>query len=133
MAWMLDTNAWIYYLKNRDSRIRVHLEKHTLDEIVICAVVKAELLHGAMKYGAIERRLAIVRETLSPYRSLPFDDAAAEYYARIRNELERNGECIGPHDLLIASICVVNDCTLVTSNVKEFQRVSGLNVEDWNA
>ena len=74
-----------------------------------------------------------MQETLTPYRSLPFDDAAAEHYARIRHELEKSGRRIGPHDLLIAAICTANDCTLVTSNVSEFQRARGLGVEDWNA
>jgi tRNA(fMet)-specific endonuclease VapC len=133
MAWLLDTNAWIHYLKNPISRIREALERHTPDEIVVCAIVKAELLHGAQKYGAPERRVAIVHETLAPYRSLPFDDAAAEHYARIRHELEESGERIGPHDLLIAAICLAHGCTLVTSNASEFQRVRGLGVEDWNA
>ena len=133
MAWLLDTNAWIHYLKNPGSRIRTELERQTPDGIVVCAVVKAELLHGAQKYGMPDRRTVIVQETLAPYRSLAFDDAAAEHYARIRHELEKSGERIGPHDLLIAAICLAHDCTLVTSNVAEFQRVRGLGVEDWNA
>ena len=133
MAWLLDTNAWIHYLKNPGSRIRAGLERHTPDEIVVCSVVRAELLHGAQKYGVPERRTAIVRETLAPYRSLPFDDAAAEHYARIRHELEESGVRIGPHDLLIAAICLAHGCTLVTGNVAEFRRVRGLGVEDWNA
>lgn len=133
MAWLLDTNAWIHYLKNPDSRVRAGLERHTPNEIVVCAVVKAELLNGAQKYGLPERRTAIVHETLAPYRSLPFDDDAAEHYARIRHELEESGGCIGPHDLLIAAICLAHGCTLVTGNVAEFGRVRGLGVEDWNA
>ncbi len=84
MAWLLDTNAWIHYLKNPGSRIRTELERQTPDGIVVCAVVKAELLHGAQKYGMPDRRTVIVQETLAPYRSLAFDDAAAEHYARIR-------------------------------------------------
>ena len=132
MAWLLDTNAWIHYLKNPGSRIRAGLERHTPDEIVVCSVVKAELLHGAQKYGVPERRAAVVRETLAPYLSLPFDDVAAEHYARIRHELEEAGARIGPNDLLIAAICLAHGCTLVTGNVTEFRRVRGLGVEDWN-
>jgi tRNA(fMet)-specific endonuclease VapC len=131
MAWLLDTNVWIHYLRNPDSRVRAALVRHTPDEIAVCAVVKAELLHGAMKYGAPERRLAVVREALALYRSLPFDDAAAEHYARIRHELEHAGGRIGPHDLLIAAICLTHGCILVTSNLAEFRRVRGLQVEDW--
>jgi predicted nucleic acid-binding protein len=64
-----------------------------------------------------ERRTAIVQETLAPYRSLPFDDTEAEHYARTRHALEESGGCIGPHDLLIAAICLAHGCTSVTGNV----------------
>jgi len=131
MAWLLDTNAWIHYLKNASSPIAQRLRQHTPAEIIVCAVVKAELLHGAMKYGVPERRLAVVRETLAPYASLPFDDLAAEHYARIRHDLETSGKVIGPHDLFIAAICVAHGCALVTANTGEFVRVAGLSVENW--
>lgn len=78
-----------------------------------------------------ERRLALVAETFAPFVSLPFDDAAAEHYARIRHELEFGGQIIGPNDLLIAAICLAHDCTLVTSNAGEFGRIGELRVEDW--
>ena len=133
MAWLLDTNAWIDYLRNPASEVRKRLAERRPEEILTCSVVRAELLHGAMKYGVPERRLAIIRETLGPYRSLPFDDAAAEHYARIRHDLEKAGERIGPHDLLIAAICLAHGCTLVTANSAEFQRVKGLDVENWQA
>ena len=131
MPWLLDSNAWIDYLKNASSPIAHRLRQHQPSDIVVCAVVHAELLHGAMKYGVPERRLAIVRKTLAPYASLPFDDVAAEHYARIRDTLERAGNVIGPHDLLIAAICVARGCTLVTSNTREFARVQRLSIEDW--
>jgi tRNA(fMet)-specific endonuclease VapC len=131
MPWLLDSNAWIYYLKSALSPIAQHLRRHTPSEIFVCSVVRAELLHGAMKYGVPERRLAIVRETLAPYASLPFDDAAADRYAQIRHALEKEGNVIGPHDMLIASICLSRGCMLVTSNTREFARVPGLLIEDW--
>jgi tRNA(fMet)-specific endonuclease VapC len=131
MSWLLDTNAWIDYLKNPASAVRAQLVERKPEEISTCSIVRAELLHGARKYGAHERRLAIVRETLAPYRSLPFDDAAAEHYASIRNELEQRGERIGPHDLMIAAICVTHKVTLVTANTGEFRRVADLNISNW--
>ena len=63
--------------------------------------------------------------------SLPFDDLAAEHYARLRHLLETAGTVIGAYDLLIAAICLAHGCTLVTSNTNEFARVSGLSIEDW--
>lgn len=85
-----------------------------------------------MKYGVPERRRDIVLRTLAPFRSLPFDDAAAERYATLRHELELARQIIGPNDLLIAAICLANDAVLVTSNTAEFSRVPGLRIEDWN-
>jgi len=61
----------------------------------------------------------------------PFDRAAAERAARIRADLERQGQPIGPYDLLIAGQALVNGLTLVTNNRQEFQRVSGLTLESW--
>ena len=92
MFWLLDTNAGIDYLKNPASAVRARLMERKPEEISTCSLARAELLHGARKYGAPERRLAIVRETLAPYRSLPFDDAAAEHYAALRHDLELRGE-----------------------------------------
>jgi len=68
---------------------------------------------------------------IAPYRSLPFDDNAARHYADIRHDLETRRQIIGPNDLKIAAICRAHGITLVTSNTDEFNRVSGLLVENW--
>jgi tRNA(fMet)-specific endonuclease VapC len=131
MAFLLDTNAWIVYLKSAASPIRARLEKLTPADGVLCAVVKAELLHGAQKYGNRQRRLAILAETFAPYVSLPCDDAAAAAYATIRRQLEVAGNVIGPNDLMIAAIAQTNNLTLVTHNTAEFGRIASLPIEDW--
>jgi tRNA(fMet)-specific endonuclease VapC len=131
MAYLLDTNSWIAYLKQPQSPIRARLQALQPSDVVTCSVVRAELLHGAEKYGNRDRRVATVAQALSPFRSLPFDDDAAVVYARIRHSLEVAGATIGPYDLLIAAICLVHGHTLVTSNTSEFARVAGLHVEDW--
>lgn len=131
MAFLLDTNAWIVYLKSAQSPIRARLESLTPADVVLCSVIKAELLHGAEKYGHRERRLALLAETFSPYASLPFDDAAAANYGRVRHELELAGHVIGPNDLMIAAIALVHNLTLVTHNSREFARITGLQTEDW--
>lgn len=92
----------------------------------------AELLHGARKYEKREDRIARVERTLAPFRSLPFDDAAAREYAEIRDVLETRGAVIGPNDLLIAAIARAHALTLVSNN-REFERVDGLKVEDWTS
>ena len=133
MAWLLDTNAWIVYLKSAQSPIRARLEKLKPADIVLCSVVKAELLHGAEKYGQRERRLAILTGLFSPYASLSFDDTAAVIYGHIRHQLETAGTVLGPNDLMIASIALAGSHTIVTHNAAEFGRVPGLQIEDWQA
>lgn len=131
MPYLLDTNMWIYYLKRSSPVLEARLRETLPTEIVTCSVVKSELMHGAEKYENREQRLAKVQQTLAPYHSLPFDDDAAVQYARIRHQLEQQGQTIGPYDLQIASICVAYDLTLVSSNVKEFSRIRDLKLENW--
>ena len=88
MRYLLDTNAWIHYLKHADSPVSARLRRTPAREVAVCSVVWAELLHGARKYEKRDERLARIERTLRPYRSLPFDDAAARRYAEIRDTLE---------------------------------------------
>jgi len=109
------------------------LEATPNDEVRVCSVVKAEMIYGAMKSRDPARAIRTQGSFFSRYQSLPFDDAAADAYGRIRAKLESKGARIGPNDLLIAAIAVANDLTLVTHNTNEFSRVTGLVLEDWEA
>jgi tRNA(fMet)-specific endonuclease VapC len=130
MRYLLDTNIWIFYLKNPSSLVGSRLRNTSASDIAVCSIVRAELLHGARKYEKRTERVARVELTLSPFISLPFDDAAARHYAIIRDDLELRGVTIGPNDLMIAAIAVAHELTLVSNN-REFNRVDGMPVEDW--
>lgn len=131
MTYLLDTNVCIDYLNGRVIRVREHMESLLPSEVVLCSVVKAELFYGAMK--SANPPLTLVRQEpfISQFLSLPFDDAAAEKYGRLRAFLSKQGKPIGPNDLLIAAIALANNVTLVTHNTSEFGRVPGLQIEDW--
>lgn len=131
MQYLLDTNVWIHYLKNAASPVASRLRQTPASEVAVCSVVWAELLHGARKYERRDERQARVERTLEPYRSLPFDDAAARRYAVIRDDLETRGEVIGSNDLLIAAIALSHGLVLVTNDAG-FGRVTGLQTEDWS-
>lgn len=131
MRYLTDTNIWIYYLKNRSSPVEAKLRITPATEIAVCSIVWAELLHGARKYEKRDERVARIVRTLSPYRSLAFDDAAAARYAEIRDNLESRGELIGPYDMLIAAIAQTHNLVLVTNNA-EFRRIQSLKIEDWS-
>lgn len=130
MRYLLDTNLWIFYLKNQFSLVGTRLRNTPANDIVVFPVVRAELLHGARKYEKRTERVARVELTLSPFISLPFDDAAAGHYATLRDDLESRGVTIGPNDLMIAAIAVTHRLILVSNN-REFNRVNGIPVEDW--
>lgn len=98
---------------------------------MLCSVVKAELLFGVAKSENPEGRLKKIKTFVDRFASLPFDDSAAASYAEIRADLEKRGLPIGPNDLQIVSIAVANQLVLVTHNVREFGRVKGLEIEDW--
>lgn len=96
-------------------------------------VSKAELYYGARKSEKVEHNLGVLRRFFKPFRSLAFDDRAAEEYGIIRTDLERAGTPIGPNDLLIAAMARSRDLTLVSYNWREFSRVAGLRLTDFKA
>ena len=92
MAWLLDTNAWIDYLKYPARAVRARLMERKPEEISTCSMYERSYCTGRESMARRNAGLAIVRETLAPYRSLPFDDAAAEHYAAIRHELSEEAK-----------------------------------------
>lgn len=132
MPFLPDTNIWISLLKNPGGQLDARVRSHLTAEVFLCSVVKAELWHGAEKYGNRERRLRALEMLFAPFVSLPFDDEAARHYAEIRHQLEGQGAVIGPNDLKIAAIARAHRLTLVSAG-KGFRRVPGLSVEDWPA
>lgn len=95
------------------------------------AVVKAELLLGAEKSARPEEERLRVESLLLPFEIVPFDEACAMHYARIRADLERKGQTIGGNDYLIAATALAHGAVLVTNNYDEFKRVPGLSFESW--
>jgi len=91
-----------------------------------------EVLYGFQLNGSAEKKFAAAfRELCAATKVLPFDEQAASLAARIRAELKERGTPIGPWDLLIAATAIANGCILVTSNLREFNRIPDLAVEDW--
>lgn len=129
---LLDTNACIQLLRHpATSPVAARLANEMAGAVVICSVVKAELLYGAERSQNRERSYNQLEDFFETLVSVPFDDQAAIEYGVLRKQLETQGQTIGPNDLLIAAISLANDLTLVTHNVGEFNRVSGLRIEDW--
>jgi tRNA(fMet)-specific endonuclease VapC len=130
--FLLDTTVCIGVLKGH-AGIAARLSQLTPAEVRLCAVVKAELCYGAWASENPAKNLSTLDRFVTPYLSLPFDDACADSYGRLRAELRRQGMPIGANDLLIAATALAHDLILVTHNTREFSRVPHLRFEDWEA
>jgi len=131
MTHLLDTNTCIRYLNGRVVSVRTKMASMPAGSIAVCSIVKAEMYTGAEKSQDPMRTRGAQDAFLNGFASLPFDDAAASIYASLRARLEMMGTPIGPYDLQIAAIALANNLTLVTHNTREFSRVPGLLLEDW--
>jgi len=131
--YLLDTNTCIRFLNGSSANVLKHFQQCSPDEIALCSVVKAELWFGARHSQQVERNLQRLHAFFTPLQSLSFDDRSAEEYGQIRADLSRQGTIIGPNDLFIAAIAKSHDATLVTHNHKEFMRVTGLRLADWES
>jgi len=131
MKYLLDTNICIEIIRRRSVGAIERCEAHAEEGIGISAITYAELAFGCEKSSNPTRNRRALEKFLSPLQVLDFPAAAGEDYARLRAHLEKQGQIIGPNDLLIAAHCLFLKTTLVTNNEREFRRVQGLRVVNW--
>ncbi len=131
MRWMLDANTCIFVMKHHPPQVQARLRRVAIGEVGISAIVLAELRFGVEKSRRRDENTAALTDFLSFCLVLDWPQQAAERYARIRHALEAQGRPIGGNDLLIAAHALYLGCTLVTNNVEELGRVSGLDVDNW--
>ncbi len=131
LKYLLDTNIVIYTMKNRPQQVRRYF-KAQQGRIGISSVTLGELVFGAEHSQQVERNLADIEALTARLEVLPFDEAAAYQFGQIRAELYRMGRPIGPYDMMIAGHARACGLKLVTNNVKEFERVQGLIIENWS-
>jgi tRNA(fMet)-specific endonuclease VapC len=129
--YFLDTNICIYYLRGLYKSIEEHFALISNQEIKIPIIVKAELLYGIEKSKLKERNRNIYEKFIGAFEIVNLDDKSLNQYAKIRLNLEKDGIIIGSNDLFIASIALAHNGILITHNTKEFERISGLHIEDW--
>lgn len=131
MKYLLDANTCIRLLNSGSEGVTRRYKACQPADVVLCSVVKAELLYGARRSARVEFNLKRLEYFAAPLQSLPFDDSCAHDYGLIRADLAAQGKPIGANDLMIAAIARAHDLTLVTHNTGEFSRVVGLRIEDW--
>jgi len=132
MKYLLDTNTCIDILRNDEAVLSVFYTK--LNEgIAISTIVLAELEYGVCNSTAYEKNRETLVSFLSLVELLPFDGSAAIVYGGIRADLKRKNNLIGQMDMLIAAHAKSSGLTIVTNNMRDFERVVGLESEDWSA
>jgi tRNA(fMet)-specific endonuclease VapC len=133
MKVLLDTNICIYMIKNKPPEIRERFALFSPGDIGISAVTVAELQYGVAKSTAKEKNALALEAFLLPLEIVSFEQESARIYGKIRAHLERQGSPIGGMDMLIAAQAIAQSLTLVTHNLKEFQRIPELRLETWIA
>jgi tRNA(fMet)-specific endonuclease VapC len=132
MKSLLDTNTCIQFLRTKGNpHVKSRIGSHPPTDLVLCSVVVGELYYGARRARNPPSEVVKVDTFVARFASLPFDDAAAREFAAVRADLDARGLGIGPLDTMIAAIASAHGLILVTHNNKDFARVPGLALEDW--
>jgi len=131
MIYMLDTNICIYAMKQKQEKVLQRFKQELNSGICISSITLAELEYGMKHSSNPARNEQALLRFLAPLSVLPFGSVAASVYGEIRADLQSKGTPIGPLDMLIASHAKAEELILVTNNGREFERVPGLEIENW--
>jgi len=129
--YLLDTDICIYLIKKRPPKVLDRFRQHSPQDVAISIITLFELEYGVEKSQYPQRSKDALTKFLLPLSIINLDRSATIESAIIRAQLEKKGMPIGPYDLLIAGLARSRDMTLVTNNIKEFERVVGLQLENW--
>jgi tRNA(fMet)-specific endonuclease VapC len=133
--YLLDTNICVYVIRRRPEAVYRRLSGAAGGAAAISVVTAFELEIGAIGTSGAQGQhySEAVRLFIAEFPVLPLEDSARAAYGQLRTALERRGEKIGAHDMLIAAHALALGAILVTNNEKEFKRIKGLSIENWAA
>ncbi len=129
--FMLDTNICSYILKNRPTYVLEKFESLLPEDLCISIITYAELYYGIEKSQSKKINEQVIDTFISLVTVFPWEQSAAKFYAKVRNELQKKGQMIGNMDLMIASHALSLNAIIVTNNVSEFKRIKRLKIENW--
>jgi tRNA(fMet)-specific endonuclease VapC len=130
LQYMLDTNICIYVMNGHSEQLREKFNRLT-DQLCISSIALSELYYGAEKSLRRSENLETIEQFAARLEVLPFSARAAAHYGELRASLVRAGTPAGPHDMLIGAHARCEGLIVVTNNVREFKRMSGVRVENW--
>ena len=129
--YLLDTNICIYLIKKHPPEVLARFQQTQLKQLHISTITVFELYFGIEKNNSQQRNLTALENFIAPLMLVDFSVESAKKAAKIRSVLQKQGTPIGAYDLQIAAIAVAENMTLLTNNVREFERVKGLKYENW--
>src|SRR6266508_586965 len=130
IRYLLDTNTVSFHIRHSSALLQRRLRAIPAASVALSVITEMEIRYGVARNATL-RIAPSIEGFLQGITILPLTSEAARYYARIRAELEAIGTPIGPLDLLIASHALSLGVTLITTDLGEFRRVTGLRFEDW--
>ena len=133
VRWLLDTNACIAVMKNQPANVKANLLEQAVESVGVSTISLYELHYGVSKSSRPAQNEATLANFCRYIRAYSWNESCAEQAGQIRAELEKQGTPIGPYDILIAAHAKTLGATLVTHNRREFDRVQGLQVADWES
>ncbi|GAB6090627.1 type II toxin-antitoxin system tRNA(fMet)-specific endonuclease VapC [Spirochaeta dissipatitropha] len=129
--YLLDTNIIIYVKNKSNQYARDRIKDVNPANLNISIFTLSELLYGCEKSSDPKKNKNTLVEFLLPFNVIKYDNHDCENYGKIRAYLEIHGQPIGVIDTFIGSMAVSRDLILVTNNVKEFERIPGIKIENW--
>jgi tRNA(fMet)-specific endonuclease VapC len=129
-SFILDTDICIYWLKGNE-RIEKKIIQTGFANILITVITECELYYGAFKSARREQNLSVIRELKRKIQTFHTSEGISYIYGELKSDLEKKGQTIDDADLLIASIVLEKNATLVTNNMEHFKRIPVLKVVNW--
>lgn len=130
LQYMLDTNICIHVVKNYPPELQGRFNQFA-EQLCISSITLGELYYGTEKSARRIENLQAVEQFAARLEVLSFSPKAAAHYGQIRAEIERQGNPVGPYDMLIGAHARSEGLIIVTNNLREFRRLPGLRVENW--
>jgi predicted nucleic acid-binding protein len=126
--YLIDSDILIYFLKGKQEVVQ-RLSQIPIDDLYISRINYTELIYGAYNSSKIDQNLKVIEPFLDSFKVLEFTKTSSLIFAKEKARLKKNGNIIADMDLMIASIAIENDCTLISNNIKHFDRVQNLKLE----
>jgi predicted nucleic acid-binding protein len=126
--YLIDSDILIYFLKGKQEVVK-RLLQIPIDDLYISRINYTELIYGAYNSSKINQNLKVIEPFLDNFKVLEFTQTSSLIFAKEKARLKKNGNIIADMDLMIASIAIENDCTLISNNIKHFDRVQNLKLE----